>query len=65
MKYELIIETKICISFSHHAHNRDGLMNALERICCARENQNFCNAEIYSQRDGLIFTWPNKNKILN
>ncbi|MFM2118208.1 MAG: hypothetical protein RL316_1398 [Bacteroidota bacterium] len=53
--YEVIIETKICVLFSNHQHNRDGLLDAFARIGEARTHDTFIKAKIISSRDGIIF----------
>jgi hypothetical protein len=53
--YELIIETKVCILFSHFQHNTDGLLDAFQRVANARTEENFLKAKIISSRDGLIY----------
>jgi len=55
MKYELVIETKVCFHFSNYAHNRDGLTNAFNKIEIFRNSENFVSAEIVSEKDGSIY----------
>lgn len=61
--YELIIETKVCILFSHFEHNTNGLLDAFERVANARTEENFIKAKIFSSRDGLIYE-SNEESIL-
>lgn len=53
--YELVIETKACILFSHHKHNTDGLLDAFQKVANIRHKENFVKAKIFSHRDGLIY----------
>jgi hypothetical protein len=55
MKYELIIETEVCTSFSNHIHNREGFRECLRRVNIERKKQNFISAKIISERDGVVF----------
>jgi hypothetical protein len=55
MKYELIIGTEACTSFSNHPHTREGLTKALDRVDRVRSKDGFQYAKIISDRDGEVF----------
>lgn len=55
MKYELIIETKVCLNYSNYTHNRDGLTDAFNKLENYKNSENFVSAEIISERDGSIY----------
>ena len=55
MKYELIIVTGACNSFSTYAHTRQGLEKALDRVDKERKKAGFQSAKIVSGRDGEVF----------
>ena len=55
MKYELILGTVACDSFSTYPHNREGLENALDRVNSERKKKGFQYAKIVSDRDGEVF----------
>ena len=56
MKYELILETVNCDSFTNFPHTREGLTAAFVRISEARIKAGFQSARIVSERDGEVFT---------
>ena len=55
MKYELILETTVCDSFSVYPHTREGLTAAFVRISEERVKEGFQSARIVSDRDGEVF----------
>jgi hypothetical protein len=55
MKYELILQTATCDSFSTFAHTREGLTAAFERLDRERLKVGFQSAKIVSDRDGVVF----------
>ena len=55
MKYELILETTACDSFSVYPHTREGLTAAFIRISEERVKEGFQTARIVSDRDGEVF----------
>ena len=55
MKYELILETATCLSYSNFAHTREGLTAAFIRISEERVKEGFLSAKIVSDRDGDVF----------
>jgi len=55
MKYELILQTATCDSFSTFAHTREGLTAAFERLDRERLKEGFQSAKIVSDRDGEVF----------
>jgi hypothetical protein len=55
MKYELILQTVSCDSFSTFAHTREGLTAAFERLDRERLKEGFQSAKIVSDRDGDVF----------
>jgi hypothetical protein len=55
MKYELILVTDACDSFSNYPHTREGLENALDRVNKVRSRDGFQSARIVSSRDGEVF----------
>jgi hypothetical protein len=62
MTYELIIETPVQDYMSLYSHNRDGLMEALDRIETFQLSGNFVQAQITSEKDGLVFRSSKKNE---
>jgi len=56
MKYELILVTEACNSFSNYGHTRQGLEKALDRVDKERKKTGFQYAKIVSDRDGEVFT---------
>ena len=59
MKYELILETVNCDSFTNFPHTREGLTAAFVRISEARIKTGFQSARIVSDRDGEVFALDN------
>jgi hypothetical protein len=59
MKYELILETATCLSYSNFAHTREGLTAAFVRISEERVKEGFLSAKIVSDRDGDVFSIDN------
>jgi hypothetical protein len=55
MKYELILATDTCDSFSNYPHTREGLEKALDRVDKVRSKDGFQSARIISSRDGEVF----------
>ena len=55
MKYELILETATCDSYSTFPHTREGLTAAFVRISEERVKEGFQSARIVSDRDGEVF----------
>jgi hypothetical protein len=55
MKYELILETVNCDSFTTFPHTREGLTAAFVRISEERSKDGFQSAKIVSDRDGDVF----------
>ena len=55
MKYELILVTEACNSFSNYDHTRQGLEKALDRVDKVRSKDGFKCANIVSDRDGEVF----------
>ena len=55
MKYELILQTATCDSFSTFPHTREGLTAAFERLDRERLKEGFQCAKIVSDRDGDVF----------
>jgi len=55
MKYELILETVNCDSFTAFPHTREGLTAAFVRISEERIKEGFQSAKIVSDRDGDVF----------
>ena len=55
MKYELILMTDACDSFSNFPHTREGLTEALDRVDKVRSRDGFQSANIVSDRDGEVF----------
>ena len=55
MKYELILVTEACNSFSNYDHTRQGLEKALDRVDKVRSRDGFKSANIVSDRDGEVF----------
>jgi hypothetical protein len=55
MKYELILETATCLSFSVFPHDRKGLTAAFDRVNLERNKDGFLSAKIVSDRDGDVF----------
>ena len=56
MKYELILVTEVCNSFSTYDHTRQGLEKALDRVDKERKKAGFQYAKIVSDRDGEVFS---------
>ena len=59
MKYELILETAPCLSYSTFPHTREGLTAAFVRISEQRVKEGFLSAKIVSDRDGDVFSIDN------
>ena len=59
MKYELILETATCLSFSVFPHDRKGLIAAFDRVNEERNKDGFQSAKIVSDRDGEVFALDN------
>ncbi len=59
MKYELILETATCLSFSVFPHDRKGLTAAFDRVNLERNKDGFLSAKIVSDRDGEVFALDN------
>ena len=55
MKYELILETVNCDSFTNFPHTREGLTAAFVRVSEERVKEGFQSARIDSDRDGEVF----------
>lgn len=55
MKYELILATVACDSFSNYPHTREGLEKAFDKVDKARSKDGFQSARIISSRDGEVF----------
>ena len=55
MKYELILQTATCDSYSTFAHTREGLTAAFARLDRERVKEGFQSAKIVSDRDGDVF----------
>lgn len=59
MRYELILETVNCDSFTNFPHTREGLTAAFVRISEERVKEGFQSARIVSDRDGEVFALDN------
>jgi hypothetical protein len=59
MKYELILATAACDSFSTYPHTREGLTEAFNRVDKVRTEKGFQSAKIISDRDGEVFALDN------
>ncbi len=55
MKYQMMIDTDTCTSFSTYPHTREGLDKALDRVDKVRSRDGFKYANIVSDRDGEVF----------
>jgi hypothetical protein len=55
MRYELILETVNCDSFTNFPHTREGLTAAFVRISEEKVKDGFQSAKIVSDRDGEVF----------